>query len=303
MLYTSPLVTIGIAIYNGAEHLIETLESINQQTYNNIEIIIVDDGSKDNSYELCSNWAPASRFPISILKNTTNLGLPATRNVLLNKATGKYLSLFDQDDIMLAGKVESDVLLFEQQSEKVALVYSKLKLINEKGELLDQEYFERIGFKGVKEHDVFLELTKSNFIPAPTVMVRADCIRKIGGYDETLEFDDWDMWLRLSNKYDFVFSDIANAQYRIHNKSMMANKNKKQTIRRNQANIKMFQKHLGHDKKHNEALYKKLKELTIYSYFLGDEAAKNILYNYLKRRFDAKIWLYHKLALLGIKHF
>jgi hypothetical protein len=203
---------------------------------------------------------------------------------------------------MLPNKIESDVSFFEKQYENVSLIYSNLKLINENGEFLKQEYFDRIGFVGIENKDSFVELTKKNFIPAPSVMVRTNAMKKAGGYDETLEFDDWDMWLRLAKDSVFVFSDAMNVYYRLHPKSMMANKNIHQAIVRNKANIKMFQKHLGYKKKYDDALYSKLKELSIYSYFLGDKDSKNILRNYLEKKFDTKVWLYHKLALIGIKH-
>lgn len=297
-----PLITIGIAVYNGSNYIIETLDSINTQTYKNIEIIIVDDGSRDNSFELCNSWASRSCFPITISKNVSNLGLPATRNILLSKVNGKYISLFDQDDIMLPNKIQSDVSFFEKQYQNVSLIYSNLILINENGELLNQKYFERIGFVGIENDDLFVELTKKNFIPAPSVMIRANAIKKTGGYDETLEFDDWDMWLRLSKDSVFAFSDAMNVYYRIHSNSMMANKNIKQAIVRNKANIRMFQKHLGTNEKYDDALYEKLKELSIYGFFLGDKDSKVLLRNYLEKKFDGKIWLYHKLALLGMKH-
>jgi glycosyltransferase involved in cell wall biosynthesis len=296
-----PLVTIGVAVYNGANYIIKTLESINNQTYSNIEIVIVDDGSSDNSYNLCVEWIGKCRFPVSLSKNISNLGLPKTRNVILNKMNGKYLNLFDQDDIMLPRKIEDDVALSEIQTSKTALIYSKVKLIDEKGELLDQEYFDRIKFKLHPVKDMFIELIRLNFISAPTVMVRADIIKE-KGYDESLQFDDWDMWLRLSKEYEFYFADYSNVYYRIHNNSMMANKNYKQTIIRNNANIRMFEKHLGINKRYNEAIYRKLKELSIYSYFLEDLNSGKVLQAFLKRKFDIKVWLYHRMASLGIKH-
>lgn len=297
----SPLVTIGVAVYNGANYIIQTLESINTQTYSNIELVIVDDGSSDNSYNLCAEWMKTCRFPSSLSKNISNLGLPKTRNIILNKTEGKYLNLFDQDDIMLPQKIEDDVYIFETQSNKTALIYSKVKLIDENGELLDQEYFDRIKFKGQHVKDMFTELIDLNFISAPTVMVRADII-KGKGYDESLQFDDWDMWLRLSIEYEFHFANYSNVYYRIHNNSMMANKNYRQTIIRNNANIRMFEKYLGINKRYDEAIYRKLKELSVYSYFLGDENSDRILRAFLKRKFDFKVWLYLRMALLGIKH-
>jgi len=298
----SPLVTIGIAVYNGVDHILQTLSSIDNQTYQNIEIVIVDDGSKDNSFEICMNWQQESSFPIAVYKNNSNLRLPATRNVLLKKASGKYLCLFDQDDMMMPGKIESDVLLFEAQKNNVALIYSDLNLMDEKEKPIGNGYFERIGFKGRENDDLFKELIKINFIPAPSVMVRTDLLKKVGGYDESLQFDDWDIWLRLAKEYEFVYSNVINVFYRIHNSSMMANKNNEQSILRNKANMKMFEKHVGLNNDYDEALYKKLKELSVYSYFLGDKDSRRILGNYLKKKFDPKIWFYHKMALLGIRH-
>lgn len=297
-----PLVTIGIAVYNGAKYIPQTLASIGNQTYRNIEIVIVDDFSNDNSYELCVNWASISRFPVTVIKNSLNLGLTKTCNIILNKAGGKYLEMFGQDDIMMHRKIESDVSLFEKQNANVALIYSDLTLINEKGEEFGNGYFERIGFKGLQEENVFIELINKNFVPAPSVLVRTDLVKKSGSFDESLQFEDWDMWLRLAKDYEFFFSDVKNVCYRIHNSSMMANRNKEQTILRNKANMKMFEKYLGVNEKYDEALYKKLKELSIYSYFLGDKDSPKILRDFLKKKFDSKVWFYHKMAFLGIKH-
>ncbi|MEO7046844.1 MAG: glycosyltransferase [Ferruginibacter sp.] len=302
MFENRPLVTVGLALYNGADYIIETLNSINNQTYNHIEIVIVDDGSKDHSFEICRQWETVSRFPVFFLKNVINMGLPAARNVLISKANGKYLSLFDQDDIMLPNKIENDVSFFEKRQENVALIYSNLNLINEKGEFFGNGYFERIGFQGQANTDVFLELVQTNFIPAPSVMLRSEILKKSGGYDESLQFDDWDMWLRISKDYQFVFHDKVNVNYRIHNSSMMANRSSASTIIRNKANIRMFKKHVGFNKKHDEALYKKINNLSLYSYFLGDADAATIMGDYLKNKFDLKLWMYHKLALAGIKH-
>ena len=298
----SPLVSIGIALYNGAEYITETLNSINNQTYSNIEIIIVDDGSKDDSLDVCRRWEPFSLFPVFFSKNVSNFGLPATRNVLLSKSNGKYLSLFDQDDIMLPNKIKNDVSFFEKQKENVVLIYSDLNLITENGNPFGNGYFDRIDFKGQKEEDLFIELIKSNFIPAPSVMVRSEILKKTEGYDESLQFDDWDMWLRLAKEYKFVFHKEVNVNYRIHKSSMMADKDHSKAIIRNKANIKMIKKHFGYNQIHDRALYRKLRELSVYSYFLDDEDSTIIMNEFLKKKFDLKLWMYYKLARFGIKH-
>lgn len=297
-----PLVSIGVPIFNGGDFIIHTLNSINQQTYRNIEIVIVDDGSSDDSYQQCLEWTKICRYSVHLIKNPSNLGLTKTCNLILEKIKGKYIQIFGQDDLMLASKIETDIKIFENQNENVAALYSDVNLINEKGEPFGDGYFDRIGFKGQKDDNLFIELIKSNFIPAPSVIMRTELLKKSGGYDESLQFEDWDMWLRLAKEYKFLFHNSVHVRYRIHKSSMMANKNSAQTIIRNKANIRMFQKHLGHSKEHDDQLYKRLRDLVIYSYFLNDTDSLKLMSDYLNKKTDIKIWLYHKMAFLGMKH-
>ena len=232
-----PLVTVGIAVYNGEKYILESLKSINEQSYSNLQVCIVDDASTDNSYYLCKKWSEQSRFPVMVLKNTTNLGLSATCNVILTHAKGKYLQLFDQDDIMLPDKIENDVSEFEQLNEKVALIYSKVQLINEKSEVLNQDYNDRIEFNGILSLNPFAQLLKKNFVPAPTVLLRNDLVKKTGGYDETVVYNDWDMWLKLTKNYQIAYFDRTTVRYRIHTTSIMAENSNQKLIERNEINI------------------------------------------------------------------
>jgi glycosyltransferase involved in cell wall biosynthesis len=297
-----PLVSIGVPVYNGANYILDTLNCINQQSYPHIELIIVDDFSSDSSYEICCEWASKCHFPVSVSRNEYNKGLPSTCNIILSKARGKYLQIFGQDDCMLTRKITDDVNLFEGLNEDVAFVYSEMKLINEAGDLINETYNQRIGYDGKIPADFFKELIHKNFIPAPTVLMRLSALKKIGGYDESLFFEDWDIWLKLAKEFKVVFNHVANVHYRIHSGSMMANNDREIRIQRNQASIRMLWKHLGYSSIYDELLYKKLRDLFIYSYYLGDKTAAENFSLYLKHKFDGKIWVYHKLARLGIKH-
>lgn len=303
MLNNFPLVTIGIPVFNGAKYLSETLQSISKQTYKNLELIIIDDGSSDASFTICSQWAKLNHFPVCLLKNDSNLGLTKTCNIILRQAKGQYLQMFGQDDIMLPQKISNNVNLFEQQNENVAIIYSRVQLIDEASKLINQDYFERIGYKLNTNEDTFLELIKLNFISAPSVIMRTSIIKDSGGYDEDLQFEDWDLWLRLSREYQLLFSDNIDTYYRMHKGSMMADRNKEVTIIRNHANIRMFKKYLGYKENYDDAILGKIKELSIYSFFIGDKKAPEILKSFLKYKFDPKVWAYHKMAVLGIKHF
>lgn len=297
-----PLVTIGIAVYNGEKYILESLNSINEQSYFNIEMCIVDDASTDNSYYLCQEWSEQSRFPITVLQNSCNIGVSATCNVILNYSKGKYLQLFAQDDIMLPDKIEKDVEEFEQLNGNVALIFSKVELINEKGEAMKQKYNDRIGFNGILPQNPFAALIDKNFIPAPTVLLRNDLVKKIGGHDETVIYNDWDMWLQLTKYYKIAYSDRTSVRYRIHNNSIMAQNGNQKQIERNEITIQMIKKHLGFKNTFDDLIIRKISELSIYSYFLGAKTAGSNLKWSLKNKFNWKIWLYHKMAILGMKH-
>jgi glycosyltransferase involved in cell wall biosynthesis len=297
-----PLVSIGLPVYNGAAYLTNTLNSVKLQAYPNLELIIVDDGSTDESFEICREWIINCGLPVKLTRNEKNKGLPSSCNILLQKVAGKYFQILGQDDILLPGKIADDVNIFEQQPAETALIFSKVKLIDEKGSFKDEDYFERISYDGKLNELIFEQLVQKNFIPAPTALVKTEMVQAIGGYDESLLFEDWDMWLRLSKDYKVVFNDVCNVHYRIHHESMMANRDEEQTIRRNEANVKMFNKHIGYSPEFDLILYRKLKELTIYSFFIGDTNAKSKMMIYLKHKADFKIGLYLLMALLGIKH-
>jgi glycosyltransferase involved in cell wall biosynthesis len=297
-----PLVTIGIAVYNGEKYIVDCLNSVNNQSYRNLEICIVDDASADDSYHLCLQWSPKSRFPVTVLQNKINLGLSATCNIILKHSQGKYLQLFDQDDLMLPDKIEKDVAEFEQLNEDVALIYSKLQLINEKGEILNQTYNDRIAFNGVPPSNPFTELIHKNFIPAPTVVLRNELVKKTGGYDETVVYNDWDMWLKLTKEYKIMFADRTTVSYRIHSNSIMAENSNQKQIERNEITIRMIKKHLGFKKSCDDLIIQKITELSIYSYFLGAKTAVSNLKWSLKNKFNLKIWFYHKMAMMGIPH-
>jgi glycosyltransferase involved in cell wall biosynthesis len=298
----NPVVSIGIPVYNGAKFIIDTLNSIRTQSYSNIELSIVDDGSTDDSLLLCKQWANEMEYSVNLSRNEQNLGLTTTCNILLKKAKGKYFQLLGHDDILLPEKIEADVRLLEQAPADTAFVFSRVKLIDSAGKNLDEDYFERIGYDGKLKEPLFELLVQKNFIPAPTALVRTEMLRTTGGYDESLMFEDWDIWLRLSKEYKVLFNDVCNVQYRIHPDSMMANRDEQQTIKRNDGNIKMFKKYIGFCSNYDEVLYRKLKELTIYSFFIGDKNAKTKMLTYLGQKFDAKIGFYLLMALVGLKH-
>lgn len=220
-----PLVTIGVASYNNASYIEETLNSIHTQTYKNIELIIIDDCSTDNSVEIIRKWMAKNEIDSILIARPQNKGIIAFANDILAMAKGKYYQLIGSDDRLMEKKIEIQVNILENTSKNVAMVYSNVYRINEYGELYDVDYLRNQGYDPLHmpEGNVFNELLKFCFIPAVSVLLKTDHVKQIGGYNKKYLFEDYDLWLRLSLKYKIIYSQYISAEYRIHTGSIMGN--------------------------------------------------------------------------------
>ena len=211
------IVTIGVASYNNSRYIIETLDSIKRQTYPFIELIIVDDCSNDNSVSIIQQWINENKsVNARLLLHTANKGVCAACNTILNAAKGQYISIVGSDDIYMPNKVENQVTLFSELPLDYAIVHSDIYVIDSEGNMANGTQMSSLepGFIAA-EGDVFNKLLEQNQISAPSVMLRTATVREVGGYDESLSFEDWDMWLRLSRKYKVKFSEYISVKYRV----------------------------------------------------------------------------------------
>ena len=295
-----PLVSIGLASYNCSKYIVETLESIKSQTYQNIELIIVEDCSTDDSKEKIKRWISDNEtLKIKFIENPRNLGISKTCNVILANCEGQYYSCVGADDIFLSNKTESQVTFFEECEEDVALVYSDVKVIDETGIIIQKSYFDRIEYKQRESGYIFNSLLSKNFIPALSVMLKTDLLKELGGYDENLVFEDWDMWLKLSSRYKVAYLNMPTALYRIHDKSFMQIEANLQKL--NRSYISMFKKYIGDDQNVNQLIYKKIREASVYAYYKNDPEISRELLWCLKKDFNIKVLFYFFLSVIGIR--
>jgi len=217
----NPLVTIGVAVYNGSKYIIDTLNSIIEQHYSNFELIIIDDCSTDDSFEMINQWA-IGRVGISLSKNEKNLGLVKVCNKILERAKGYYLQFFAQDDIMLPNKIADQIKIFETNND-CSMIFSDVSTIDADGNLLHKSYFkyQNIVLDTIYLNDITKRLLSFNFIPAPSVLLKTSVIKELGGFDESLHFEDLDMWLRISMSYKIYYHDAITVLYRNHSESQM----------------------------------------------------------------------------------
>jgi glycosyltransferase involved in cell wall biosynthesis len=221
-----PLVTIGIANYNYAEFVTQALESAANQTYVHCEIIIVDDCSKDNSVEVIQQWINnyKGNFRISFIKNPVNIGVAKVCNLILKNVSGKYYQILDADDLLESDKLEEQVAILEK-NEKIALAYSNISVIDENNEMIAEDYLKRIGFdkNNMPEGNVFNELLIFNFIPNPSVLIRTEYAKQIGGYDQSFQVQDYYLYLTLSKHFSFSYCNCITGFYRVHSYSLSNN--------------------------------------------------------------------------------
>jgi glycosyltransferase involved in cell wall biosynthesis len=212
-----PKVSVVIPAYNAMPYLPRTLESVLSQTFHDFEVIVINDGSSDETEQ----WVSQVTDPRVKLISQENKGLAGARNTGIADAQGEYLAFLDADDLWEPTKLEKQALLLDQNSE-VGLVYTWVAYITDQG-----EYTGRV-VKYQAEGDVWQELTQRNIIECGSVaMVRRCCFETVGLFDWNLSSfnvnEDWDMWLRIAARYPFKVVKEPLAYYR--QRSSSASKN------------------------------------------------------------------------------
>lgn len=190
-----PKVSVIIPAYNAMNYLPATLESLLNQTFEDFEAIVVNDGSSDETEE----WVSQIESPKVKLISQQNKGLAGARNTGIAHAQGDYIAFLDADDLWEPTKLTKQVAVLEENPE-VGLVYTWVALIDEQG-----KFTGRI-FENNAEGNVWNQLTERNIIECGSVaVVRRSYLEEVGGFDCELQsfVEDWDMWLRIASRYPF----------------------------------------------------------------------------------------------------
>lgn len=214
----NPLVSIVIPCYNHESFVQDCIQSVINQTYQNIELIIIDDGSKDNSVGKIQELVPLceKRFVRFEFRYRSNKGLSATLNEALGWCNGKYYSAIASDDIMLPHKISLQVDIMETSNH--VGVFGGMQFIDENGHL------GRIVRQ--KQHVfTFSELIYTDsFLPAPSQFLLLDKIKQVGGFKEGMIVEDWYMWLKLMEDGSTIqYVDELLVYYRRHTNNTYTN--------------------------------------------------------------------------------
>ena len=213
---SAPAITVIALCYNHERFLHECLESIRTQTCQNFELIVTDDASQDRSPGLIAEWIDRHRLKAHFIRHAANAGICRTLNEALARAQGKYIAMIATDDVWAPERLATQLAAMEAQGEQVAVVYSDAAQMDEDGQPLPRNFIEhhRPGL-APPSGKLFPALADGNFIPAMSTLIRRAAIDAVGGYDERLTYEDYDMWLRLAARFDFAYCPHVVARYRI----------------------------------------------------------------------------------------
>lgn len=210
----TPQVSVIIPTYNRSQYITQALESVLGQSFRDYEMVVIDDGSTDNTQEVLKKFEGKIR---SIRQD--NQGISKTRNRGISETNGAYIAFLDSDDYWAPDKLAEQVKILDSHP-KVGIVYGRMPIINERGEKIGMK---PAGISG-KNFKELLEVWGD--IPTSTVMARRECFDKVGLFDSPLEpMEDIDMWIRIAQFYDlYEIENKALAFYRRHEEQITKNK-------------------------------------------------------------------------------
>ncbi|WP_405420009.1 glycosyltransferase family 2 protein [Marinobacter flavimaris] len=192
----NPLVSIVTPTYNRSDFLPEAIESVLSQTYENLELIIVDDGSTDDTQALVESYQKDPRIRYFY---QSNQGQSAARNRGIAESRGDFICFLDSDNAWVPHKLERSLLAFERFPE-AQVVYGDNILIDENSV--------EIGRNNMRRHSgkITDRLLNDNFVSMNTTMTRRQCFDEMGGFNEADRIaEDYELWLRFSTKFEFRY--------------------------------------------------------------------------------------------------
>lgn len=209
-----PLVTVFLALYNAEKYISEALESILEQTYSNLEIIIVNDASTDNSLEIIKQYDDKR---IRIINNEENKGIPYTRNVGLKEARGKYIAIMDSDDISKLDRIKKQVEFMEMNNE--------ISAVGTYYETFGGRLNRKVTNKYSTPEKIKIKLLFSNPLANPSSMIRKSVLDNYNlKYNETFFVaQDYDLWLQISKIGKLCIMPEFLLKYRIGHSNISRN--------------------------------------------------------------------------------
>lgn len=213
-----PTVSVIIPAYNCESYIAETITSVLRQTYQDFEIIVIDDGSSDQTANIAASFGP----PVRLIQQTNGRVCKA-RNHGIREAKGQYICLLDHDDFWFPDKLERQVREFEQHPD-VGIVYGSFILWHANpgdGRFPSPESYDLSIYPDEVDADfsgwIYHQFLLDCWMLTSTAMFRAEVFANCGTFDESLSYsEDWELWLRIAREYRFIKTNRPTTLYRQH---------------------------------------------------------------------------------------
>ncbi len=261
------LVSVVIPLFNGEKTIRKAVDSVIEQTlFDKTELILIDDGSEDKSFQIAEKLAKKYPKNIFALKNPHNLGIAKTQNIGLKRATGKYVARLDQDDLWIDNEKLKKQAAALEKDPSLGLVGTWTKVANANGP-------DFMMIPPTEDQKIREKMLMACMFVAPSVMFRKALSEKIGFYREDLKYgtEDYEYWLRIGTVAKFKNIPEYCLEYHFHPASY-SNQNKIMAIREHVSIIKNYK--------------------TAYPHFTRSYLKNSIQYNLLKIKFLRKIYNY-----------
>lgn len=228
----APAVSAIVLTYNQARYVPDCLAALVAQTSDDWELVIADDASRDGALEIATTWAHQRGITPIVVAHEVNAGLCATLNDAVAASSGRYVAIIAADDRWLPDKFATQTAVLDEQPAS-AVVYSDMAYMDDDG-VVDEERVWRTSGRSGRIFEDFLDGT---MIGTATTLIRRSALDAIGGFDESLVFEDWDAWLRLAEHHELTYSDRISAIYRERPDSMSAGSEFRVEILRSSATL------------------------------------------------------------------
>lgn len=264
----TPLVTVICLCYNHERYVVETLNSVINQTYPNIELIIVDDCSSDQSVNVIQEWLK-NHPEVPFIANKKNLGNTAAFNKGYKISKGEYIIDLAADDVLMDYCIAMQIHQFQNSAyENVGIVYGGLELIDENDNTIGnffEIYNRNTSGQDNRSGNIYKGLLNmQNNVCSVSSMVKREVYDRFSGYDESLAYEDYDLWIKTARYYNFDFIDTILVKKRELTTSMTSYRGRrwnKKTWKLGFSTYKILQNALKLNQSHeeNRAILKRLR--------------------------------------------
>jgi glycosyltransferase involved in cell wall biosynthesis len=214
----NPLVSVLCLCYNQEKFVEEAIQSVFNQTYPFIQLIVLDDGSSDGSAQTITRFL-GDKASVVFLINETNQGYTKSLNKALSYATGEFIVDLAADDMLMPTRVEEGVSALTKAGTKFGVNFSDAEIISEDGHFVGV-HSEKYPHQSIPQGDVYKDIVRRYFICPPTMLFRKSVIDHLGGYDDSLAFEDFDFLVRAARDFHFCYTQKPLVKRRLVDQSM-----------------------------------------------------------------------------------